>query len=236
MAEAEDKLTAQKHADKQSNMEIEDLSIQSQTTVSAPLIRMKPLEIPIFSGRFEEWSTFQDMFLSMVHSNSSILDVQKFVYLRMYLAGEALNMVHNLATNASNYAVAWNMITTRYNNKRILIQSHTKAIYDLEPIYRESGWRLRALTNALSMNMQALKAQGHDPENWGALLLHIILIKLDPSTMRKWESIAARDELPAVADMMTFLQGRCQILEAVENTKNLSNRSVQQYRIGNRIR
>lgn len=234
LAEAEDKLSVQKYANKQPGAEIENVSIPSQSTVSAPLIKMRPLEIPTFTGNFEEWSTFQDLFNSMVHMNSNIAEVQKFVYLRMYLAGEALGMVQNLATNAANYTVAWTMITTRYNNRRILIQSHTKAIYELEPIYKESGWRLRALTNNLNMHMQALKAHGHDPEGWGALLLHIILIKLDPSTMRKWESIATKDELPSIAHLVQFLQDRCQILEAVENTKNLSSRYNQQSRTSER--
>jgi len=95
---AEDKLTAQNYEEKQSSAKTENISIPSQSTVNALSIKMRLLEIPTFTGKFEEWSTFQDLFNSMVHLNSNIAEVQKFVYLRMYLAGEALNMVQNLAT------------------------------------------------------------------------------------------------------------------------------------------
>ncbi|CAI6376958.1 unnamed protein product [Macrosiphum euphorbiae] len=73
-------------------------------------IKMKPLELPSFSGKFEEWSTFKDLFLTMVHLNPTIAGIQKFVYLRMYLCGDALVMIQNLATTGDNYSIAWNTV------------------------------------------------------------------------------------------------------------------------------
>lgn len=87
---------------------------------------MKPLELPTFSGKFEEWSTFKDLFSSMVYANPTIVDEQKCVYLRMYLCGDALALIQNLATTGDNYAIAWKTVVERYDNKRILIQFHTK--------------------------------------------------------------------------------------------------------------
>uniref|UniRef100_A0A2S2PTX9 Integrase catalytic domain-containing protein n=1 Tax=Schizaphis graminum TaxID=13262 RepID=A0A2S2PTX9_SCHGA len=193
--------------------------------VAGPVIKMKPLELPTFSGKFEEWSTFKDLFSSMVHVNPTIVDVQKFVYLRMYLCGDALALIQNLATTGDNYSIAWNTVVERYDNKRILIQSYTKNIYELEPIQKESSACLRKFTADLNMNMQALKALGHDPYSWGALLLHVILVKLDYNTIRNWESVATKDTLPAIDKLITFLNERCQILEAVDTSKNLSNKS-----------
>ncbi|CAI6362986.1 unnamed protein product [Macrosiphum euphorbiae] len=192
--------------------------------VGGPAIKMKPLEIPIFSGKFEEWSTFKDLFLTMVHY-SEINSVQKFVYLRMHLSRDALSLIQNVVTTADNYSDAWNTVVERYDNKRILIQSYTKNIYELEPMQKESSVRLRKFTADLNMNMQALKALGHDPDAWGALLLHVILVKLDYNTIRNWESIAAKNTLPAVKELITFLNERCQILEAIDSSKNLAYKS-----------
>jgi len=190
-----------------------------------PAIKMKPLELPSFSGKFEEWSTFKDLFLTMVHLNPTIAGVQKFVYLRMYLHGDALAMIQNLATTGDNYLIAWNTVVERYDNKRILIQSYTRNIYQLEPMQKESSVCLRKFTDDLNMNMQALKALGHDPDAWGALLLHVILVKLDYDTVRNWESIAAKDTLTAIKELITFLNERCQILEAIDSSKNLAYKS-----------
>lgn len=48
------------------------------------------------------------------------------------------------------------------------------------------------------MNMQALKALGHDTDAWGTLLLHVILVMLDYNTRRNWESIEAKDKFSAI--------------------------------------
>lgn len=37
-------------------------------------------------------------------------------------------------------------------------------MYELEPLQKESSTKLRKLTSNLNLNMQALRALGHDPE------------------------------------------------------------------------
>lgn len=97
---------------------------------------------------------------------------------------------------------------------------------------KESSVRLRKFTADLNMNVQDLKTLGHDPDAWGALLLHVILVKLDYNTIRNWESIAAKDTLPAVKELITFLNERCQILEAIDNSKNLAYKSLPERDVG----
>lgn len=157
----------------------------------------------------------------MVHTNKSITDIEKFCYLRNALEGEASSLIKNLETSSTNYEIAWKIITTRYNNTRMLIQTHTKRIFDLEPINKESAIKLKNLTDSLNAHIQALKALKHDPYNWGALLLHVIYTKLDTNSIRQWEVEVLRDDLPSVQSMMEFLGKRCQMLESVENAKLL---------------
>jgi len=61
-------------------------------------------------------------------------DIQKFFYLRSCLSGDAEKVIHCLQTTAENYQVAWKSLTTRYDNKRVLIQVRVKALFDLEPL------------------------------------------------------------------------------------------------------
>lgn len=105
----------------------------------------------------------------MIHANNSLTDIQKFYNLRNALEGEASSLIKNLETSASNYEIAWKMVTTRYSKTRMLIQSHTNRIFDLEPIYKESAIKLKQLTDSLNAHIQPLKALKHDPHNWGAL-------------------------------------------------------------------
>jgi len=97
----------------------------------------------------------------------------------MSVSGEASNIIKNLETTEINYESAWKIITDRYNNKRLLIQSHTKCIYELPCLRDESAEKLRKFTNILNQHRQTLQALDHNPDLWGALLLHVITSKLD---------------------------------------------------------
>jgi len=158
-------------------------------------IKLKPIEIPIFNGSFVDWSAFQDMFKSLVHENEGLTKVQKFHYLKMSVSGEASKIIKNLETTQINYELAWKIITDRYNNKRLLIQSHTKCIYELPYNIRdESAEKLRQFTNTLNQHRQALQALDHDLDLWGALLLHVITSKLDSNTVRQWKTLNAQND------------------------------------------
>lgn len=104
------------------------------------------------------------------------------------------------------------------NNRPI----HTKAIFDLEPVTKETASKLRQLIDSLSGHMTALKAIGYDPKNWGPMLLHVISTKLDCATLKEWETQAPKKEVPEVDELLTFLQNRFQILEAVEGAQNIN--------------
>jgi len=65
-----------------------------------PLVKLKPLEIPTFTGKYEDWVTFQDIFCALVHTNKLITDIEKFCYLRNALEGEANSLIKNLTYGA----------------------------------------------------------------------------------------------------------------------------------------
>ncbi|CAI6376040.1 unnamed protein product [Macrosiphum euphorbiae] len=193
-----------------------------KTSHKFSFVKLQPLEIPTFTGKFDDWVTFHDIYCAMIHTNNCLSDIQKFYYLRNALEGEATSLIQNLETSSSNYEIAWKIITTRYNNTRMLIQTHTKRIFDLEPINKESAIKLKQLTDSLNGHMQALKSLNHDPYNWGALLLHVIYTKLDTNTIKQWEMETSREELPSVQMLMEFLGKRNQMLESVENARLLT--------------
>lgn len=59
-----------------------------------------------------------------------------------------------------------------------------RAIFELEPVDKESASRLRSFIDTLGGHMKSLKAIGYDPEAWGPMLVHIICTKLDGKTLR----------------------------------------------------
>lgn len=97
-----------------------------------------------------------------------------------------------------------------------------KALFDLEPVKKESSVHLRALIDTLSGHLKALESLGQTPDRWGALLFHLIASKLDAGTRREWESEAATAEELKVPILIDFLKSRFRILEAIESVKTIN--------------
>lgn len=153
---------------------------------------------------YTEWAAYYDIYMAAVHTNAEIVDIQKFFYLRASLRGEAAKVIQCLQTTAENYQVAWKSLVTRFDNKKVLIQVHVKALYELEPLKKESSVQLRMLVDTLSAHLKALEALGQTPDKWGALLFHLITSKLDASTRREWECEAAKLEELSVPILIDF--------------------------------
>ncbi|KAF0702325.1 DUF1758 domain-containing protein [Aphis craccivora] len=186
------------------------------------IVKLAPLEIPQFSGAYTEWAAYHDIFSALVYNNDKISDIQKFFYLRSSLSGDAESVIRCLQTTADNYNAAWNSLIQRYDNKKVLIQVHTQAIFDLEPIKKESSSQLRKLVDALSGHMKALESLGERPSQWGALLMHLVVSKLDAKTMREWE-ISSTAEVSSISNLTNFLQSRFRVLEAVETSQQINS-------------
>lgn len=93
--------------------------------VLQPTIRKSYEEntIPSFSGDFRDWSSFFNIFSSLIHLNSHLPDVVKFVYLKSSLKGEALSYIQHYSITNYNYSAAWNKLISRYGKQTSNIQS-----------------------------------------------------------------------------------------------------------------
>ncbi|XP_050547463.1 uncharacterized protein LOC126909113 [Daktulosphaira vitifoliae] len=193
------------------------------TTSTQSTINLAALNIPTFSGKYEDWSAFFDMFQRLVHFNAEITPVQKFFYLKSSLNGEAASSIRCIETTDANYEAAWTTLIERYNNKKVLVQRHVRNIVELEPLQDSTARRLRMLIDDLNGNMKALETLGEKPGDWGPLLLHIVCSKLDRETLKSWEIKSSKDKVPTVKELTTFLGERFQIMESIESSQCSNN-------------
>ncbi|XP_016664554.1 uncharacterized protein LOC107885426 [Acyrthosiphon pisum] len=184
-------------------------------------IQLAAISLPTFSGIYSEWPTYYDIFGVMVHKNDRISDIQRFFHLRSSLSGEAAQVIQGIETTAANYSIAWESLIARYNNKKVLIQSHTRGLYELSVINEESK-QLRKLIDKLNCHINALESLGENPRGWGSMLIHLITSKLDISTIKAWETIAPKDEIPPIQVLIQFLEKRFKIVEAVESVSQMN--------------
>ncbi|XP_072403118.1 uncharacterized protein [Diabrotica undecimpunctata] len=149
--------------------------------------------------------------------------VFKFHYLRASLGGEAEQVISSLEISAANYDIAWNLLCERFANTRLLIYSYTKALFDLQPIPKESSTHLRQLIDNVSKNLRSLESLQQPVHSWDTLLIFMIASKLDALTAREWESYRSGSDLPTFEDMIAFLKGKADLLEKLEVSKVTSN-------------
>ncbi|XP_033218396.1 uncharacterized protein LOC117173859 [Belonocnema kinseyi] len=116
------------------------------------------LQLPTFSGSYEERLGFRDSFVAIIEKDASIPKIQKLRYLRSYVRDNASRVTENLQATEANYEVAWKLLDERYNNKRIIIHNHMQALIGSPALLnKESAVCLRNLLDTALRHVRALK-------------------------------------------------------------------------------
>jgi len=207
-----------------SNIERNHTGSSRETRVKLPKI-----DLPVFSGTYEDWHSYQDTFKKLIHMNSSLTEIEKFHYLRSSLKDKAAEIIKSIETTTDNYYDAWTAIKERYDNKRWIIQKHVRAIFDVPTLDKENHTALRKLLDTILKHLRALKALKRPTESWDDLIIHVIVSKLDVVTTKAWETSIIDTNVPDLKTLIDFLSKRCQAFESVHSRFHIDkmNSSIQ---------
>ncbi|XP_055588738.1 uncharacterized protein LOC129741063 [Uranotaenia lowii] len=193
-------------------------SVSSTSSVMSR-VKLPEIQLPNFSGKIRDWVTFRDMFQSLIHNNGQLSPIDKFSYLRSSVTDEALQEIGSIEITAANYQVAWSLLEKRYEDKKLIVKAHLDALFAIEPIRRENSESLNRLISDFDKNLQMLDKIGENTESWSTLLAHMICMRLDPVTLRQWETHHNSKEVPTYFNLMNFLRDQCLVLQSlVTNT------------------
>ena len=126
----------------------------------ANVTNLPSINLPTFSGNYQEWLSFHDLFSCMIHENESLSDIQKFHYLKLSLSGEAAKTILSLETSSIKYNIAWNLIKDRFQNKRVIVFNLLDDLFNINKLTIESAIGLRNLNDEAMKNIRALNALG----------------------------------------------------------------------------
>lgn len=184
-------------------------------------VRLPTVDLPVFSGSGEAWLEWFDKFNGLIHQRPTMATVQKFEYLKLSLRGPALGLIDSLPTTEANYIVAYDMLIQRYNNPKILIQRHTRELFEIKSVEVESAASLRNLIDTARKHLRCLQILNQPVESWDAFLIHLMANKLDPITRREWEAASSGTMPPSYNQLETFVTERCQMLDALPIKRKL---------------
>ncbi|XP_036346966.1 uncharacterized protein LOC118756302, partial [Rhagoletis pomonella] len=200
-------------------------------------INLPKLQLTKFSGKQSEWLDFHNVFTTLVHNNRDLTNIERFQYLRSCLTEEASRLIQSLEVTSNNYSTALDLLITRFNNSRLIFQSHMQQICDLSQLSSSNLSSLRNFIDTVNVNLRAMQSLATTQQVGEAILLHLVSSKLDPSTRTKWEEEVAVKwtatnstplQMPTWTDLASFLERRCQtfnMLAANKPTPELASSS-----------
>nr|XP_012152152.1 PREDICTED: uncharacterized protein LOC105664039 [Megachile rotundata] len=199
----------------------EELSTGKSTPSQNPssLRALPKIVLPVFSGEYNNWSNFRDLFQSLIIDNDSLSLVEKLHYLKTSLSGEPALLLQNISVTGDNFERAWRCITERYQYLRVLIHAQLTSLTSHPTMKKESAQELKGLVDGTTDSVQALEALKRPVKHWDDYLVFVIAGKLDPKTRMAWEShVGASTEPSTFEELRTFLITRVRALEAVEGS------------------
>lgn len=166
-------------------------------------IRLPTADVPKFHGTYETWLTFKNTFLTMIDARKDLSDVEKFLYLKSALKGEALSKIAIFTASSENYKKAWEYLQTSYEIKKIIVSRHLSGILNLPVVEKATHDNLMKLVDDANQHVSALSTL---KINIGTeMLAQIIESKLPRTLTDKWDETVQENEIPQFGNLCKFL-------------------------------
>jgi hypothetical protein len=149
------------------------------------------------------------------------------------LKDEALRAIESLSISGDNYVNAIELLRKRFENKRLIVQEHVSNILSMSPILKSSHIELRGLIDTINNNIAVLEVLDIKTDSCDALLVPIVLEKLDFMSKKEWQTTLEKD-VPTYKSFNDFLEKRYQILQATSNMRSNENNSTSNAFKGNK--
>ncbi|XP_075167660.1 uncharacterized protein LOC142239773 [Haematobia irritans] len=185
-------------------------------------LRLPPCTTEVFYGDYLSWPSFRDMFKAVYIDCQSITPVEKLFYLRQNTQGEALEIVKKSQLTNEGFQMAWNNLKDRYENKRILVNSQLKILFNLASVKSESAQEIKRLQREINNCITSLKLHEVCIDSWDPIFVFLCSTKLPVTTLSLWEqTVKDKTEISRWEDLDNFLTARFQSLETVFDFTNI---------------
>ena len=144
--------------------------------------KLPKLVLPKFKGDITQFRSFWDSFESAVHKNPGLSTVDKFNYLNSLLEGRALRAVQGLPVTEGNYQSAVDILQQRFGKSQAIISAHMEELMKILACGDKPS-QMRYVYDKVSVHVRGLESLGVNSEQYGSLLIPVIMAKL-PSDVR----------------------------------------------------
>ncbi|XP_073961651.1 uncharacterized protein [Choristoneura fumiferana] len=203
----------------------------TQPTTVEDQVKLPRIQPPVFSGNYEDWPTFQDLFESLIHNNKTLTDVMKLHFLKNSVSGEAYSLLKNIQVTNKNYEEAWKTLKNRYGNKRMIVNAVLKRLFSQKRNYAQCASQIKSLLDTTTECLNSLTNLAVPVDSWDPIIVHLIVMKLDADTHKDWEEYSFKsstDNLPKWSELKGFLETKFRTLEFINSTTPAATSSARQ--------
>ena len=93
-----------------------------QTPVSSVQPRLPKQDITSLSGDPLQFQTFWQLFNRSIHSNTSLDEISKFLYLKTLLTGKAANLLQGLTLTSGNYNEVLTILKSCFGDPKLFFK------------------------------------------------------------------------------------------------------------------
>ncbi|XP_043861747.1 uncharacterized protein LOC122756421 [Drosophila santomea] len=140
--------------------------------------------------------------------------IEKFNQLLNCLRGPALETVRAFQVTADNYTKALDRLKQRYDNPTLVFLDNISSLFALPTVAKSNGQQLRSLIDNASALYNSLRSLSTEPQICEAMLISIVMGKVDQETKRKWNKSLDYTTLPSWDKCVGVVERHCQYLES----------------------
>ncbi len=180
--------------------------------------RLPKMKIPKFSGKYQDWRQFHDIFKHLVHDNQMYngREIEKLTMLKEALH-EDVKLIDHITITNGNYAAAWELLVNRFNNTRVLVKTQIDKLLELEIVPQKSSRKLKEMHDTIREIIANITNLGVNTESWDAIITNIIMRKLDYLTLQFFEdSLEDPRSVIQYSKLMNFIERRFMTLENMQ--------------------
>ena len=177
-------------------------------------IRLPKISLPKFSGDITKFRSFWQCFKCSVDENENLSAVHKMTYLSSSLEGAAYQVVEGMELTEENYAHAIETLQARFGKSQSIINAHMKALLHLE-CNPGSVSQLRNLYDKINVQVRGLHALGISSEQYGALLIPVIMTRL-PTEISLEVSRKTEEDIWRIDEVMEIIRKEIEAREMSE--------------------
>ncbi|XP_053686149.1 uncharacterized protein LOC128735691 [Sabethes cyaneus] len=200
------------------NLSATPAAIPDQAGGTQVIVQQQALRAPLptFNGEYENWPRFKSMFQDLMR-RSADCDAIKLYHLEKSLVGAAAGVIGSQTIQDNNYEQAWNILEERYENERLIIDSHIRGLLNLKRMTKKSSKELRELLDECCRHVDSLKFLKQELTGVSELvIINVLTNALDKETREHWESSLTHGQLPSYSNTIECLRSRCLVLERCE--------------------